>query len=415
VAATVVIVGASLAGAFAAVTLRQEGFDGEILLVGAEPHPPYERPALSKQYLRGDVPFEQLLVRPPSFYAENRIETVYGVRARRIRPHDGHVELEDGRRLRYGQLLLTTGTRIRRPPIRGLELAGVLPLRSVADADTIRGEARPGRRAVVIGMGFIGCEVAASLRQQGLEVAALDPSPTPLFRVLGPQLGEVIAGIHRDNGVQMHLNDGIAAFEGDGHVQRIVTTHGRHIECDFAVFGLGVEPEVDVVLDSGIATDNGILVDEYCSTNVHGVFAAGDVANHYHPLFGHRMRVEHWQNAMQQGAAAARNLLGMQQRYAPVHWFWSDQYDCNLQYAGAHSKTDHVVVRGSLEARRFLAFYLNEGRVEAVAALNRGKDLRRALPLVTAQHPVDVDLLANEDVDLRDLVRRPAAENSSGG
>ncbi len=254
--------------------------------------------------------------------------------------------------------------------------------------------------------------MAASLRQQGLDVAALDPSPTPLFRVLGQQLGEVIGGIHRDQGVQTILNDGVAAFEGDGHVQRIVTTRGRRIDCDFAVVGLGVEPDVDVALGTGIAVDNGILVVEYCRTSIDGIFAAGDVANHYHPLFGRRMRVEHWQNAMQQGATAARNMLGKAQPYDPVHWFWSDQYQFTLQYAGAHTSTDHVVVRGDLDARRFLAFYLNDGYVEAIVALNRGKDLRRAMPLLRTRQRVPVALLGDEDVDVRDLVQSAPHANS---
>jgi 3-phenylpropionate/trans-cinnamate dioxygenase ferredoxin reductase subunit len=401
----VVIVGASLAGASAAIALRQEGFDDAIVLVGAEPHPPYERPALSKQYLRGEVPFEKLLVRPASFYEENRIEAVYGVRASRIWPGERSVELQDGRRLRYDKLLLATGTRVRRPAIPGLGLPGVLALRSVDDADVIRREMRPGGRAVVVGMGFIGCEVAASLRLQGVAVVALDPSPTPLFRVLGQQIGNVVAGVHRDNGVEMLLKDGVAAFEGDRRVQRVVTTNGRRIECDVAIVGIGVEPDVEVAGESGIATDNGILVDEYCGTNVADIFAAGDVANHYHPLFGRRLRVEHWQNAMQQGAAAARNMLGTRQPYDTVHWFWSDQYDLNLQYAGAHTTTEHVVVRGRVEDRKFLAFYLDgRGRVEAVVALNRGKDLRRALPLIKARRPIEVDRLRDEAVDLRDLV-----------
>jgi 3-phenylpropionate/trans-cinnamate dioxygenase ferredoxin reductase subunit len=412
----VVVVGASLAGAFAAITLRQEGFEGDIVLVGAEPYPPYERPALSKQYLRGEIPFEKLLVRPASFYEENRIEAVSGVRASRIRPGERSVELQDGRRIRYDKLLVATGTRVRRPAIPGLDLPGVLALRSIDDADAIRREMRPGQRAVVIGMGFIGCEVAASLRLQGIEVVAVDPSPTPLFRVLGQQIGDVVASVHRDNGVEMLLKDGVAAFEGDSRVQRVVTTNGRRIECDFVVVGIGVQPDVDVVGESGIATDNGILVDEYCRTNVADIFAAGDVANHYHPLFGRRMRVEHWQNAMQQGAAAARNMLGQQQPYDTVHWFWSDQYNLNLQYAGAHTTTEHVVVRGSGQDRKFLAFYLDDqGRVEAVVALNRGKDLRRALPLVNARRPMDIDRLTDEAVDLRDLVAMASGPRSESG
>jgi 3-phenylpropionate/trans-cinnamate dioxygenase ferredoxin reductase component len=402
---TFVIVGASLAGASAAATLRQDGFDGEVMLVGAEPQLPYERPPLSKQYLRGEIPFEKTLVRPAAFYQQNRIEMLLGVRAARVHPSARMIELSTGRHIHYDKLLLATGVRNRRPPIPGLNLRGVLALRSVTDSDALRDEIQPGRRAVVIGMGFIGCEVAASLRRQGIEVVGVDPSPTPLFRALGRELGRVIADIHQERGVETIFGDGVAAFEGDRHLRYVTTTRGRRIECDFAVVGIGVEPEVGFLADSGIGTDNGVLVDEHCRSTVDDIYAAGDVANHYHPLYGRRMRVEHWQNAIQQGTAAARSMLGKRQPYEPVHWFWSDQYDFNLQYAGLHQADDRIIIRGSLEDRSFLAFYVGEHRVNAVAALNRGKELRRAMPLIKARATVDADRLEDEGVDVRSLLR----------
>jgi 3-phenylpropionate/trans-cinnamate dioxygenase ferredoxin reductase subunit len=409
---TVVIVGASLAGSMAAITLRQGGFDGKIQLVGAEEVPPYERPALSKGYLRGEVPFDKLLVRPSSFYEDQQIETLYGVRAAAVEPAAHAVQLADGKRLRYDQLLLATGARNRRPPIPGLGLRGVLSLRSVGDADAIRREIEPGKRAVVIGMGFIGCEVAASLRQEGVDVVSIDPAPTPLFRALGQRIGEAIAAVHRDRGVNSIVGDRVAAFEGDGHVRGVVTRRGRRIACDFAVVGIGVEPDVDLVAGCGVAIDDGVLVDEYCRTNIDSIFAAGDVANHHHRLSGRRLRVEHWQNAMQQGAAAARNMLGKQEPYNPVHWFWSDQYDFNLQYAGFHQPSDQLVIRGSIEERKFLAFFMREGRVTAVCALNRGKDLRRAIPLVASRQQVESAQLSDEGVDLRDIIRMSPSASS---
>ena len=268
---TIVIVGASLAGASAAATLRQEGFDGDVIVVGAESQLPYERPALSKQYLRGELAFEKMLVRPATFYEQNRIETLLGVRATRVEPGHRTVELQSGRRIHYDKLLLATGVRNRRPAIPGLHLPGVLALRSVADGDALRDEIRPGRRAVVIGMGFIGCEVAASLRQQGVEVTGIDPSPTPLFRVLGRDVGRVIAAIHQEHGVETVFGDSAAAFEGDGRVRRVLTTRGRHIECDFALVGVGVEPEVDFIVGSGIETENGVLVNEHCHSTIEDI------------------------------------------------------------------------------------------------------------------------------------------------
>lgn len=403
-APTFVIVGASLTGGTAAATLRQDGFDGDVILVGAEPHPPYERPPLSKQYLRREVPFEKALVRPTGFYEAHAIDTRFGDAATHIDPAERKVELASGRSVRYDKLLIATGVRNRRPPIPGLNLENVFDLRSVDDADALRAEVVPGRKAAVIGMGFIGCEVAASLRQQGVEVVCIDPSPTPLFRVLGEKLGQVMSTIHRDHGVDMVFDDVVTRFEGSRRVERVITKGGRRVDCDFAVVGVGVEPVVNFLDASGVEIDNGILVDEYCRTNVDDIYAAGDVANHYHPLFQKRMRVEHWQNAMQQGAAAARNMLGARKPYDPVHWFWSDQYDVNLQYAGFHREWDQVVVRGSLDARNFIAFYLNQQRIDAVVALNRGKDVRSAIPLVKGRAAVDPRQLADGGVDLRDIV-----------
>jgi 3-phenylpropionate/trans-cinnamate dioxygenase ferredoxin reductase component len=401
---TFVIVGASLAGGTAAATLRQEGFDGDVILIGEEPHPPYERPPLSKQYLRGEVPFEKALVRPSGFHEEHGIDTRFGVAARRINPAERRVELATGESVRYDKLLIATGVRNRRPQIPGLDLQNVFALRSVDDADALRTEIVSGRKAAVIGMGFIGCEVAASLRQKGVEVVCIDPSPTPLFRVLGEQLGHVMSAIHRERGVETFFNDVVTRFEGDRQVERVITRRGQRVSCDFAVVGVGVEPVVDVVADSGVETSNGILVDEYCRTNVQDIYSAGDVANHYHPVFQKRMRVEHWQNAMQQSAAAARSMLGRGKPYDAVHWFWSDQYDINVQYAGFHQAWDQVVVRGHPDTRKFIAFYLSQGRIDAVAALNRGKDVRRVMPLIKARTAVDPRQLADDGVDLRSLL-----------
>ncbi len=401
---TFVIIGASLAGGTAAATLRQEGFDGDIILIGEERHLPYERPPLSKQYLRGEVPFEKAMVRPAGFFEDNRINARLGVTATRVNPVERTVEVTTGGVVHYDKLLIATGVRNRRPPIPGRALQNVFDLRSVDDADALRAEIVSGRKAAVIGMGFIGCEVAASLRQKGVEVACVDPSPTPLFRVLGDQVGHVMSTLHEEHGVETVFDDVVTCFEGDGRVQRVITKRGRRIDCDFAVVGVGVEPVVDFVVGSGVETSNGILVDEYCCTNVQDIYAAGDVANHYHPVFQRRMRVEHWQNAMQQGAAAARSMLGKGKPYDAIHWFWSDQYDVNLQYAGYHHAWDQIVVRGPLEARTFIAFYLTQGHIDAVVALNRGKDVRRVMPLIKARTTVDLHQLGDEGVDLRSLV-----------
>ena len=402
---TFVIVGGGLAGGGAAATLREEGFDGKVVLIGEERQPPYERPPLSKEYLRGESAFEGALVRSPDFYDENGVETRFGVRATRVDAAEKVLELDDGERVAYDRLLITTGSRNRRLPVAGQDLEGIYSLRTVADSDRIRAEIAPGRKAVVVGMGFIGSEVAASLRQTGVEVVVVDRNEVPLRRVLGEEVGRVIAGIHRDHGTTMIFEDRVAAFEGEGRVERVTTERGRSIECDFVVVGLGVEPVTELVAGTGVEIDNGIVVDEYLRTGVEGIYAAGDVANHYHPVFGRRIRVEHWRNALEQGPAAARNMMGRDEPYEEVPWFWSDQYEHNLQYAGFHTEWDELVVRGSMEERNFVAFYRKEERVLAAVAVNRGKDLRRSISLIRDQETIDAARLCDLDVDQRTLAR----------
>lgn len=398
-----VIVGASVTGAMAAITLREEGVDALVTLIGAEREPPYERPPLSKAYLRGEAPFEKALVRAPAFYAEHGIETMFGTRVARIDTANRVVELEDRRRVPFDTLLVATGARNRNLSVPGVNLEGIYSLRTVQDADRIRAEMTAGRRAVVVGMGFIGSEVAASLRQSGLDVVAIDPSKTPLFRVLGETVGNALAELHRAHGVRTIFEDSVAAFEGQRRVAQVVTKTGERIACDFVVVGVGVEPAVEVVAGSGILTENGVLVDEYCQTNVNGVYAAGDVANHYHPIFGRRIRVEHWQNAIKQGIAAARNMLGKRVAYDDVPWFWSDQYEANLQYAGFHVKWDRLILRGRVDSGSFLACYINDGHVDAVVGLNRAKDVRRMMRLIKARRALSLEQLADENIDLRSL------------
>ena len=417
-ARTYVIVGASLAGATAAITLRDAGAAHKVILIGAESDPPYERPPLSKSYLRGTAPFEKALVRPSAFYADHGIDAMFATRVTRVDPVARLVETEDGRRVAFDTLLIATGGRNRQMKIPGSHLKGIYSLRTREDADRIRAEMAPGRRVVVVGMGFIGSEVAASLRLNGLDVVAIDPSKTPLFRVLGEAVGRTITALHHRHGVRTIFEDAVTAFEGADHVRGVVTRGGQRVDCDFVVTGIGIDPVVDLLEGSGVIVDNGVHVDEYCQTNVSGIFAAGDVANHYHPLFDRRIRVEHWSNAMKQGAAAAQNMLGRRVAYDDVHWFWSDQYEANLQYAGFHTAWQRVVVRGSLESGNYLACYINEGHVDAVVGMNRAHDVRRMIPIIRSRRPVDLDQLQDEAMDLRSLHRlvdeqRPAASPRS--
>jgi 3-phenylpropionate/trans-cinnamate dioxygenase ferredoxin reductase subunit len=407
----IVVVGAGLAGGTAAATLRREGFDGSLTIIGAEPHPPYERPPLSKSFLRGETPFEDALVEPEEFWTQQEVDARLGTVATSVDLGRKVVVLAGGEAVPFDKLLVTTGARNRRFPIPGLELEGIHALRTVDEALRIREEVAPGRRVVIGGMGFIGSEVAASLRQRDVEVTVVDGGSVPLQRVLGEQVGAVLGAVHRDHGVRIVADDRLASCEGTGRVEAVTTAAGERIACDFVVLGLGVEPVTELLGDTGIQIDDGVVVDELCRTNLDGVYAAGDVANHFHPVYGSRIRVEHWQHAIKHGQAAALSMLGKGAPYRDVHWFWSDQYDQNLQYAGYHRDWDDLVIRGSLVQRSFVAFYLKAGVIQAVVALNRGEDVRSATPLIEARAAVDPARLADERLGLQALA---GAEATAG-
>jgi len=398
---TYVVAGANLAGGTAAATLRADGFNGRLILVGEEPVAPYERPPLSKEFLRGEAPFEKALIRPPGFWEANEIECRFGSRVARIDPGSRQAILDDGEALRYDKVLVATGLRNRTLHVPGSHLPGIHLLRTVADADAIRAETAGATAVVVVGMGFIGSEVAASLRRCGLDVVAVEPLPAPCYRALGPQIGAVVAAIHADHGVKMHFGESVDAFEGNERVERVVTGSGMHIDCDAVVVGVGTTPVTDLLEGTGVHLENGIVVDEHCRASVEGIYAAGDVANHLHPLVGGHIRVEHWQNALKQGAAAAKAMLGSPDPYDEVHWFWSDQYDTNIQSAGHVSDWTNPLIRGDLETRSFVAFSLRDGRIVGAVAVNRGKDLRRSIALIKAKAVVDPAKLADPDTDIR--------------
>jgi 3-phenylpropionate/trans-cinnamate dioxygenase ferredoxin reductase subunit len=404
----IVIVGASLSGGTAAASLREGGFDGEIHLIGEESHLPYNRPPLSKGYLRGEERFADQLVHPEGTYAERDITLRLGRRVTGIDPQRKIVRLNGGEEIPYDRLLVTTGGRNRNLSAPGADLQGIFQLRTVEDCDRIRAAARPGSHAVVIGLGFIGSEVTASLRQLGVEVVAVEGHPVPLARVLGKEVGAVLADIHREKGVELILEDSVAAFEGAGTVERVRTKKGRVLECGLVIAGIGIAPNSELLAAAGAAVDNGVLVDERCRTSLPDVYAAGDVANHLHPIFG-RLRVEHWNNGQHQGRAAARSMLGVTEPYAYVHSFWSDQYEHVIEYVGFAADWDRLVFRGRPQDRKFLGFYMKNGIVRAAVGLNRGGDpedpkpdgeLRAAASLIRGRVPVDPVTLANEDMDL---------------
>jgi 3-phenylpropionate/trans-cinnamate dioxygenase ferredoxin reductase subunit len=399
---TFIIVGASLAGAKAAETLRDEGFDGQVVLIGAEPERPYERPPLSKEYLRGEAGREKVYVHDEGFYAEHEIELRTSTTVERIAPAAHEVVLAGGERLGYERLLLTMGAEPRRLPIDGADREGVYELRTVGDSDRLRERLDRGGRLAVVGAGWIGSEVAASARQLGLEVTVIDQLSVPLERALGREVGAIYRDIHADHGVRMWLGTGVEAFEGAGAVERVRTADGRVTDCDLVVVGVGVAPRTRLAADAGLAVDDGILVDEHLRTSAEDVFAAGDVANAEHPMFG-RLRVEHWANALNQGPAAARSMLGGGPPYDRIPYFFSDQYDVGMEYSGHADQRDEVVFRGDPAAREFIAFWLRDGRVFAGMNVNVWDVTDPIEALIRARRPVDRSRLADPDVPLAEL------------
>jgi 3-phenylpropionate/trans-cinnamate dioxygenase ferredoxin reductase subunit len=400
---TFIVVGAGLAGAKAVETLREEGFDGRVVLIGAEPERPYERPPLSKDYLRGAAERETIYVHPEGFYAQHDVELRLGRRAVELNVGARELALDDGERLRYDRLLLATGAEPHRLAIPGSDLEGLLYLRSVADCDALRERLDRAGTLVVVGAGWIGSEVAASARIRGLEVTVVEPQSVPLERVLGRELGAVYRDIHRDHGVRMRLGTGVKAFEGTGAVERVRTSDGDAIECDFVVVGAGVRPRTELAERAGILTGDGILADARLRTSAPGVFAAGDVVAAQHPFYGERIRVEHWANALEQGPAAARSMLGRAEPYDRLPYFFSDQYDVGMEYTGFAPTWDRVVFRGDPATREFIAFWLTGDRVAAGMNINVWDVVDPIRRLIRERVPVDERRLADPDIPLETL------------
>jgi 3-phenylpropionate/trans-cinnamate dioxygenase ferredoxin reductase subunit len=402
---THVIVGAALAGAKAAEALREEGFEGRVVLIGAEPELPYERPPLSKEYLRGEAPREKARVHEEGFYEQHDIELRTGTTVTALDTGASEVELADGERLRYDRLLLATGAEPRRLSLPGADLDGVHYLRDLADADAIGARLAQGSgRVVVIGAGWIGSEVAASARVKGLDVAVVEMADVPLERVLGREVGEIYAGVHRQHGVDMRLGATLEAFEGAGRVERVQLAGGAAIDCDFVVAGIGVVPRAELAERAGLEVGDGILVSKRLETSVAGVFAAGDVANAFHPFYGRKLRVEHWANALNQPATAARAMLGKDgASYERLPYFFSDQYDVGMEYLGYATDWDEVVLRGDPSAPEFVAFWLKDGAVVAGMNVNVwdvGEPIRA---LIESRQQVDVARLRDPEVPLEEL------------
>lgn len=399
---SIVIVGAGHAGAAAAETLRREQFQGRIVLIGAEPHLPYQRPPLSKKFLAGEQTLERSLIKSAAFYADSRIELRLGTRVESLDCARAQLLLGDGEAVSYGALLLCTGSEPRRLTIPGEDLEGVFYLRTADEVDAIRARCQPGARLVVVGGGYIGLEVAATCRKLGVEVTVLEMTDRVMNRVVAPVVSAFYMTEHAAHGVAIHCNTTVTAFQGEGAVREVVCADGRRFAADLVVIGVGVVPSDRLARGAGLACGNGIDVDEHCRTREERVYAAGDCTNHPSPRYGRRVRLESVDNAFEQARTAAANMAGKQVVHDKVPWFWSDQYDVKLLIVGLAHGHDTVVVRGDPATRSFSVCYLRAGELVALDAVNCAKDYMAARKLIAERARPDPVRLGDPAVALKD-------------
>jgi 3-phenylpropionate/trans-cinnamate dioxygenase ferredoxin reductase subunit len=397
----IVIIGAGQAGAQAVASLRAEGFQGALVMVGDEAYPPYQRPPLSKTYLAGTFERERLFLKPDAFYAEAKCEVILGVRATHIDRAARKVTLGDGRTLAYDKLLLATGTRVRRIPVPGADLDGVHYLRDIADVDRLRPAFVKGKRLAVVGGGYIGLEVAAVAIKHGLEVDVFEAMDRLMARAVSPTVSEFYARVHAAAGVRLHVRTGVEAFEGKGKVEA-VRAGGQSHKCDFALVGIGVVPNEELAREAGLGCDDGIVVNEFAETGDPAIYAAGDCTRHI-GRDGHPVRLESVQNAIDQAKHAALAMQGKHTAYKEVPWFWSDQYDLKLQIAGLAWPDDRTVLRGDPAARKFAVFHLREGRVAAVESVNAAPEYLVGRKLIAEGKAVAAEKLADLSIPMKNI------------
>jgi 3-phenylpropionate/trans-cinnamate dioxygenase ferredoxin reductase subunit len=395
-----VIVGGGQAASQAVQTLRQQGFTGDLTLIGDEPHLPYQRPPLSKKYLAGELPQERLFLRHAAFYAEKGVTLELGRRAMELDVATRAVRLDDGRTLRYDRLLLATGSAVRTLPIPGAELPGVHYLRTIADVDAIAARLVPNTRVLLVGAGYIGLEVAAVTAQRGFAVTVVEALERVMARTVAPQVSEFYDRQHREHGVTIHYGAAVRAFHGDAGVSVVELADGRRLDCDVAIVGIGVVPNVALARNAGLPCDNGIVVDAHARTADEHVYAAGDCTNQPLGRFGRRVRLESVPNAIHQAKVAASGMLGAPTTYSEVPWFWSDQYDLKLQIAGLSTGYDEVAIRSGATPHNFAAYYLAAGKVIAVDAVNSPHDFMNGKKLVAAGAALTADEIRDPQTDL---------------
>jgi 3-phenylpropionate/trans-cinnamate dioxygenase ferredoxin reductase subunit len=396
----IVIIGAGQAGAQAAQSLRAEGYSGPITMVGDEPYLPYQRPPLSKKFLAGELELERLFIRPAEFYAEAKVDVRVGVKATFIDRGARRVRLSDGSDLPYGQLVLATGSCVRKLPLPGAELPGLFYLRDIADVQAIQAHFKPGARLVIVGAGYIGLEVGAVAVKRGLKVTVLEMMDRVMARVAAPVVSQFYEKEHRAAGVDIRTRTNVLSFEGGARVEA-VRTPNETVPADFVVVGVGIQPVVDLAVAAGLACDNGIVVDDCARTSDPAIFAAGDCTNHPSYLAARRLRLESVQNAIEQAKAAAAAMVGRPRPYIDVPWFWSDQYDLKLQIAGIADPSDETVLRGDPASRKFAVFHLRQGTLASVESINAAPEFMMGRQLIAKRARIAPERLADVNTPMK--------------
>ena len=398
----VVIAGAGHAAGQLVASLKQQKFAGQIVLVGNEPYLPYQRPPLSKKFLSGDMPAERLYVKPASFYDDPRIELRLETQITEI-DRDSKTLKTDSGDIAYDTLILALGSRVRHLPVEGADLDGVYYLRSIADVDGIHAELQHKKNAVIVGAGYIGLEVAAVIRQLGLDVTVVEMADRVMSRVVSPEISDFYQIEHTTQGVKLRLSTGITAFRGEGHINAVETEDGELIPADFVVVGIGIIPNMELASDAGLTVEDGIVVNDQCQTSDPSIYAVGDCTAHPNSIYDRQLRLESVHNALEQAKTAVNNICGKETHYSQVPWFWSDQYDLKLQIAGLSTGYDDIVIRGNPADRSFACLYLKDDILIATDAVNSPKEFVQSKALIAARTVVDREKLADTEVPLKEL------------
>ncbi|MBI1262195.1 MAG: pyridine nucleotide-disulfide oxidoreductase [Rhizobiales bacterium] len=403
----IVIIGAGQAACQAIMSLRAEGYEGPITLIGEENYAPYQRPPLSKKFLAGEIGYDRVELKAESFYAESGVTAYWGTRATEIDRRAKRVLTNDGRYHPYSKLLLATGAQVREINVPGFELEGIHYLRNIEDVHAIQAGFKPGARMVIVGGGYIGLEVAAVAKKRGIDVTVLETADRVMARVVDPIVSHFYERLHREAGVTLRTGVTVSGFEGEGKVAAVVSGEGERFACDIVLVGIGVIPNTDLAHEAGLEVANGIAVDACARTSDPDICAAGDCTSHPNDIYGHKLRLESVHNAIEQAKTAAASLVGKEKPYNQVPWFWSDQYDVKLQIAGLSTGYTDAVVRGDPESgKSFAVFYLKDGQLLAVDAINRAPEFMMGKILVAQKAALDPARIKDESISVKELVAK---------